>query len=148
MKYDFASIQNKLFNHWKILGTHPLLAYEMIIRPLPTQGLQALGTLLLLGFRKFYIIGMDFYQNTGDRYYYKISTQVKKGMEKKDFKPGYEKGAHSFEKDLHFFKLLQNEFPDAQFYSLSEKSFLNSIVPISPIQEEHFKPLIENNNRH
>ena len=141
MTESYKSTQNQLsllddtyhsVNHWKVLSKRMEIAYEMMTRPLPTQGLQALATFLLLGFKEIHIIGMDFYQSSGERYYYKIPEIYRHKIKAKDYQPGYEKNMHSFEKDIWFYTLILDIFADAKIYSLSEYSFFSSLAPISP----------------
>ena len=123
----------KIVDHWEILARKPEIAVEMMKRPLPTQGLQALATLLVLGFRRIHIVGMDFYQTTDIRYHFDIPEYIRKEMPQKDYRPGYERGAHNFEKDLHSYGILKNAFPSAQIFSLSENSFFSQLAPLSPL---------------
>ncbi len=120
-------------DHWELLSRVPDIAVEMMKRPLPTQGLQALATLLILGFREIYVAGIDFYQSTDKRYSYEIPNFIKENMSQKDYRLGYERGAHSFEKDLGFYEITRRCFPSARIFSVSEKSYFSKLAPMSEV---------------
>lgn len=120
------------FDHWKIISLVPELSRIMMSRPMPTTGLQALATGLILGFREIHIIGMDFYQSSKKRYAYNIPSFVSKRMTAVHFSPGYEKKSHSFEIDLRTWDTIIACFPDSKIYSLSSDSYLAKLTKKSP----------------
>ena len=122
-------------DHWDIISSKPQMSRLMMSRPLPTQGLQALATGLILGFEEIYIIGMDFYQSNDRRYAYEVPEHIKQNLAPQHLKPGYEQKAHSFNKDQQFFKLMLKNFPNAKVYSLSEMSYLSRLTDLAPIRE-------------
>lgn len=131
------------YDHWNLLATVPEIARIMMVRPLPTIGLQALAAGLILGFREIHIIGMDFYRSTDRRYGYEIPDRVKSKASPIHFRAGYEPGAHSFENDTYVFSLLQRLFPEAGIYSLSPKSYLSTLTGTSPLQEKENRLFVQ-----
>jgi Alpha-2,3-sialyltransferase (CST-I) len=120
------------FDHWKIISFVPELSRIMMSRPMPTTGLQALATGLILGFREIHIIGMDFYQSSKNRYAYNIPSFVTNRMSSVHFSPGYEKNSHSLEIDLRTWDIINKCFPDSKIYSLSSDSYLAKLIDKSP----------------
>jgi alpha-2,3 sialyltransferase len=130
------SAQDKLFqprhDHWRIIASEPSLSRLMMSRPMPTTGLQALATALILGFKKIHIIGMDFYQASNNRYAFDIPTEIRKRISAKHYNLGYESKVHNLKTDLKALKMIQSIFSSAKIYSLSKKSYLANLVEISP----------------
>ena len=135
------------FDHWKILSTVPEIARLLMGRPLPTLGLQALATGLILGFREIHVIGMDFYQSTSIRYAFELPEKIKNGMSSVHTTPGYEKKAHNFETDLHAYHVIRNKFPEARIYSLSKNSYFTELAPISQKRSQGNNPYMKKMDR-
>lgn len=119
------------FDHWSVLAECPPLARLLGSRPLPTQGMQALGTALALGYREVHLIGVDFYQSSTARYSYQIPTELMQKMDTKDYTPGYEK-AHALELDLGFLAECLRAFPRANVFAVHNNAILNPIIDRSP----------------
>lgn len=117
------------YDHWEILSLSPEIARLMMSRPLPTTGLQMIACAMILGFKKIYITGIDFYQSTDTRYAFEVPNNIKQTIDKVHFTPGYEKGAHSFEYDLYFFNYIKELYPDVELISASENSYITSLIP-------------------
>ncbi|RYD23722.1 MAG: hypothetical protein EOP88_03055 [Verrucomicrobiaceae bacterium] len=98
-------------NPWRIIAGQPDLAAAMMMRPLPTQGMQMLATALQLGFRDIHLVGIDFYQGDKSRYAYPVSRDIaEKWLQLKDVTPGYEDG-HSMDVDLRMLQYCLDSYP-------------------------------------
>lgn len=114
--------------HWQIIAARPALARMMMSRPLPTCGLQALATLAIMGYRRFEMIGMDFYQSSSSRYAYSIPDNLAEKLGAKHTTPGYEAGAHGLKEDLDFFRAILTEFPDLELNYYGECQEVHDII--------------------
>lgn len=112
--------KEELVDHWKLIAKIPSLARIQMTRPLPTQGVQALAALAVLGHREFAIAGLDFYAKSPDRYFYDVPERIASKLEEKHLQPGYEKDTHSIDADLGFLRHVIAEFPDLRFRLLSD----------------------------
>ncbi|WP_084398677.1 glycosyltransferase family 4 protein [Henriciella aquimarina] len=121
------------YDHWWLIGHHPDVVRNMLLRPLPTQTFQAVATALILGFREIHLVGIDMYRNKGQRYAHDYSEDIKSRLAEKHRKPGYEPTAHSERRDLAFLSHLMKTFPDAKIYNASSVSPLKDVLPDSPI---------------
>ena len=121
------------YDHWWLIGHHPDVVRNMLLRPLPTQTFQALATGLILGFREIHLVGIDMYRNKGERYAHSYSDSIKARLDEKHRKPGYEDAAHSERRDLAFLAHLMKCFPDARIYNASSVSPLREVLPDSPL---------------
>lgn len=132
-----ATLEPRL-SHFDILRAHPGIGpwfaqRDQRRRPgLPTQGMQALATLLCLGFRDIHVTGIDFYQSTRQRYAFAYPAVVQEMTAPVHLTPGYEGKYHSIRLDIEFFLALRQHFPDAAIRCLSEDSFFANITAISP----------------
>jgi hypothetical protein len=99
---------------------------------LPTQGLQALATLLCLGFREIHVAGMDFYQSAARRYAFPYPDFIREMMAPVHVTPGYESSHHGLLLDIEFFLALRCAFPDAAIHSLTEEGPLAGLAALSP----------------
>lgn len=121
---EVQTIWPKFVDHWAFLATNSTIARFLMSRPLPTQGLQVLATLLLAGFKDIRLVGIDFYENqhAGRRYAYEVPKHLKFSMQKKDLKNGYE-SEHNLATDLRFLEGIRQEFSEAcvQVISGSDK---------------------------
>lgn len=116
------------YNHWRIIAGQPELAVAMMMRPLPTQGMQMLVTALELGFREIYLVGIDFYQDPASRYAYQVPAVVAdKWLKSKDLSPGYE-SCHEITVDLRMLQFAQDAYPDARIFNLGSD---NPLLPKS-----------------
>jgi hypothetical protein len=127
------------YDHWAIMATKPEIARLLMSRPLPTTGLQMLAVAMILGYKEIYLVGIDFYQSTDVRYAFDIPDDIKKTIGNIHFKPGYEAGAHSFEYDLFFFTILRELYPDVKLYSISEHSYISTLIPMAIENEMNTK---------
>ena len=136
------------YDHWAIMATKPEIARLLMSRPLPTTGLQMLAVGMILGYKEIYLVGIDFYQSTDVRYAFDIPDDIKKTIGNVHFTPGYEVGAHSFEYDLFFFNILRKLYPDVKLYSISEHSYISTLIPMAKIDNKNskFKCLDKNND--
>jgi len=132
------------YDHWAIMATKPEIARLLMSRPLPTTGLQMLAVAMILGYKEVYLVGIDFYQSTDIRYAFDIPDSIKKTIGDVHFKPGYEAGAHSFEYDLFFFNLLRELYPDVKLYSISEHSYISTLIPMAKESNSNTKIKIMN----
>ena len=118
-----------VFDHWHIISSNKKLAYMMMHRPLPTQGMQMIAFAAIIGFRIINIAGIDFYDDKSKRYNYSIPPHCRQYLEEKDVTPGYEEN-HKREKDFDFLKTIINEY-DIKINCMSDmyimKNFLHSI---------------------
>ncbi|MBU1055286.1 MAG: hypothetical protein KKC46_15905 [Proteobacteria bacterium] len=148
-RLEIDKIHEKIFqpayDHWNLMSTVPEIARIMMVRPIPTVGLQALATGLILGFKEIYIIGMDFYQSTDKRYGYEIPDRIKSKTSPMHFKVGYEQKAHSFENDTYVFSVLQRLFPEVKIYSLAPRSYLSELTGLSPLREKENNLFVKKN---
>lgn len=134
---------SEVTSHFDILLAHERLNEWFLPRNkrkrpgLPTQGVQALGAMLCLGFRDVYIAGMDFYQNTksSGRYAFSYPDFIINMTAPAHTTAGYEEKSHSIQIDLAFMHELRLAFPDANLFSLSPSSFLSEIVPVAPLRD-------------
>jgi hypothetical protein len=107
-----------LHNHWRIIAGQPDLAASMMMRPLPTQGMQMLATALELGFRDIYLVGIDFYQDPNSRYAFEIPESLAgQWLLPKDLKPGYESN-HDIAVDLKMLEFCLSSYPDLKISNL------------------------------
>lgn len=127
------------YDHWWLIGHHPDVVRNMLLRPLPTQTFQALATALILGYRNIHLVGIDMYRNKGQRYAHKYSEEIRSRLAEKHRTPGYEDAAHSERRDLAFLAHLKKCFPDARIHNASSVSPLRDVLPDSPIM--HGSPL-------
>ena len=125
-------------SHFEILRAHPGIGPwfgphgQRRRRGLPTQGLQALATLLCLGFRDIHVTGLDFYQSTRQRYAFAYPAVVREMTAPVHLAPGYEAQFHGIRLDIEFFLALRRHFPDAVIRCLAEDSFFAQLVATSP----------------
>ena len=122
--------REKLRDYWSLIATEPRLAKRQMSRPLPTTGLQALAAMAASGHRSFAVAGMDFYANKDKRYAYAVSDEIKRKLDPKHLKPGYEKGAHSRNADLNFMNEILDVFPDIEIELLSDMPVLSSLLDV------------------
>ena len=121
---DSESLCSKLtftpaHNHWRVIAEKAELAASMMMRPLPTQGMQMLATALQLGFKEIYLIGIDFYQDSVSRYAYQVPLAVSEAwLVAKDLAPGYD-SAHDISVDLRMLQFSLNTYPEAKIVNLS-----------------------------
>ncbi len=107
-------------NSWRIIAGQQDLAAAMMMRPLPTQGMQMLATALEMGFRDIHLVGIDFYQGTSSRYAYPVSSPIaERWLQAKDLTPGYEDN-HSMDVDLRMLRYCMDAYPDATIRNLSK----------------------------
>jgi len=138
------------FWHWDLLMQYPEL--EKFIKrnvenKLPTKGLLALATGLILGFKNIYVTGIDLYKdlrsNNGlyDRdYFYELPDFVKSVTQKSKLLTGYKNIDHSEDVDLYFLKTLYTLFPAANIYSATHESPFSYYSQVAPKYHEHFIP--------
>ncbi len=125
-------------SHFELINAVPALRDWFLPRKarirkgLPTQGMQAIATMLIMGFREIYVSGVDFYQSMAVRYAFEYPRLVKLMTPTVHTKPGYEGEYHSIELDLAFFRQLRATFPNARIYSLCPESFFSNFVPLAP----------------
>ncbi|MBY6198486.1 alpha-2,3-sialyltransferase [Vibrio hangzhouensis] len=110
-------------DHWAVIASDPTLARNMMGRPLPTQGMQALAFAAIIGFKNIKLIGVDFYQDLSKRYAWEVPDEVKSVLQEKDYKPGYEKH-HSLDYDLKFYKAIRSRYD----FTLSGAPFLSPLL--------------------
>lgn len=134
-----AQKQEKLFqpasDHWAVIGLNPVLAREMIGRPLPTQAFQVLAAATIMGFEEIHLIGVDMYSDKDRRYAYDYPDRMKQRVDKKHYTPAYERGAHNHERDLIFLETILTQFPNTRIYNASRVSPLTQFLPLSPLAE-------------
>lgn len=122
-------------DHWAVIATNPVLAREMMGRPLPTQAFQVLAAGAILGFEEIHLIGVDMYSDPARRYAYDYPERMKAKVDEKHYKPSYEAGAHGHERDLIFLESILAQFPDTRIYNASRVSPLRDYLPLSPLAE-------------
>lgn len=105
---------DKLYDHWRMIGNNDPLGRRMMSRPLPTLGVQALATFAVMGVKRVYLFGLDFYQSEGSRYAFNVPDDIAEQLGSTHTTPGYEAGAHSLEADLEFLQTILAEFPDLE----------------------------------
>lgn len=115
-------------DHWSLIAADPALARFMMSRPLPTQGMQALGAALQLGFRHITLCGIDMYESTESRYGFVIPESVTRALAAKDVAPGYE-DAHSLDRDLDFLDACLARYPDARIEHIGPSRHLAARLP-------------------
>lgn len=118
-------------DHWASICTNASLARAMMGRPLPTQGFQVLAFALSVGFREIYFSGIDLYSDITKRYAYDVPQNVVSVLEPKDLAPGYEKD-HSRERDISFFEMCRNQYPNAKLELASESPALRELLGSKP----------------
>jgi glycosyltransferase involved in cell wall biosynthesis len=116
----YKQCMNEFIDHWAIFSRCPRAAQLLKLRPLPTQGIQALATALELGFRHIYVVGMDLYANASVRYSWTYSDSEIEQLGTRHAKPGYEEGAHTLDADLRFLDVLLDEYREAHVTFLSD----------------------------
>ena len=130
-------------SHHNLIRLNPRLAPYFLPksqRPmpgLPTQGMQMVATGCVLGFKKIYVIGVDFYQSVNARYAFTWPDYIENLVADKH-KGGFETGVHGLDTEVAFLKLLADEYPDVEIYSLSEPSYLSTLRPVAPLLEKHW----------
>lgn len=120
------------FDHWAVIAESPTLAREMMGRPLPTQGFQALAFALALGYRDIRLAGIDLYSSAGPRYGHKVPDRIARRLASKDIAGGYE-SSHSRDRDLSFVATCRQQFPDARISALSDSPFLRQFERPAPL---------------
>ena len=118
-------------DHWASICTNASLARAMMGRPLPTQGFQVLAFALSVGFREIYFSGIDLYSDITKRYAYDVPQDVISVLQSKDLAPGYEKD-HSRERDISFFEMCRNQYPNAKLELASESPALRELLGSKP----------------
>ncbi|MEM8747198.1 MAG: alpha-2,3-sialyltransferase [Actinomycetota bacterium] len=122
------ALRTPQLDHWSVIAENPVLARYMMSRPLPTQGMQALGFALSLGFRDVTICGVDMYASTDTRYSYDIPDSVRRSLKDKDLAPGYE-DQHSLDRDLDFVDACVAQYPDAAIRYIGPSEHLRVRFP-------------------
>lgn len=120
-------LNRQICDHWKVIMRNVELGRYLSSRPLPTTGVQAIAFFAVLGFKRFEIIGMDFYQGN-ERYMYNPSAEMKEKMDKKHFTPGYEKGAHTLDLDVSFLIEILRQYPDIEIKNIANNQILKKIA--------------------
>ncbi|GLK80890.1 alpha-2,3-sialyltransferase [Methylopila turkensis] len=117
---DFGGSYNDVLtpqlDHWAIMCTVSELGRPLMSRPLPTQGMQMLATALALGYRDIHLVGIDFYMDANNRYFFNIPDDVRVHLKEKDYRGGYEE-KHSLSMDIRYLELCARMFPDAKIWS-------------------------------
>ncbi|MGP1351976.1 MAG: alpha-2,3-sialyltransferase [Parasphingopyxis sp.] len=114
---SYALVDIPLFNHWRLIGHIPELAHLMMMRPLPTQGVQMIATAVALGFKRIYTAGIDFYQSTDRRYAFDVPDTARSWLQAKDYSPGYE-SKHDLAVDLRALEIIFDTAEGVEFYNL------------------------------
>ncbi len=122
-------------DHWAVIGTNPVLAREMMGRPLPTQAFQVLAAGAIMGFEEIHLIGVDMYSDPTRRYAYDYPERMKAKVDEKHYKAAYEPGAHAHKRDLIFLESIMSQFPNTRIYNASRVSPLREFLPLSPLAE-------------
>ncbi|NIZ13225.1 glycosyltransferase [Phaeobacter sp. HF9A] len=135
MDYDHGKVKDdpffpddKLFDHWRVIGQCDPLGRRMMSRPLPTLGVQALATFAVMGVKRAYLFGLDFYQSADSRYAFTIPEDLARTLGDTHTTPGYEAGAHSLEADLEFLQTIIKEFPDFEIVNHTHFRDLDDMV--------------------
>jgi len=138
----YESLFYPRFNHWCLMRLVPDIDARLTDRKkyslLPTVGLQALATGLILGFRDIYLAGIDFYEDSVKRYAFDLPDYVEMNMAPIHKKPGYEQKSHGQAYDIDFLQMLERNFPTAKIYSLVPESYSSSLIPVAPILNHHW----------
>lgn len=120
--------EDKLYDHWRVIGQCDPLGRRMMSRPLPTLGVQALATFAVMGAKRAYLFGLDFYQSADSRYAFTIPDDLARTLGDTHTTPGYEAGAHSLEADLEFLQTIIKEFPDFEIVNHTHFRDLDDMV--------------------
>lgn len=135
MDYDHGKVKDdpffpdgKLYDHWRVIGQCDPLGRRMMSRPLPTLGMQALATFAVMGAKRAYLFGLDFYQSADSRYAFTVPDDLARTLGDTHTTPGYEAGAHSLEADLEFLQTLIKEFPDFEIVNHTHFRDLDDMV--------------------
>jgi hypothetical protein len=96
-----------------------------------TSGILSLLTSIGLGFKKIYMIGIDFYSDKNKRYGYKIGENYRKTVEEKDLQPGYSTNFHSREIDLKGLDIALS-YKDVKIQSICDDAFINQFIDLAP----------------
>ncbi|WP_298817921.1 alpha-2,3-sialyltransferase [uncultured Roseibium sp.] len=123
--YDEAEFLLPSFDHWAVLAQDPTLGRFFMGRPLPTQGMQAIGFAAVLGFKDIRLSGVDMYQNVQARYAWEVSEEVRKHLKPKDWKAGYEE-KHSLDRDMLFLRAVRQRYK----FQLTGISNMEKLAPI------------------
>ncbi|MBU8547290.1 MULTISPECIES: hypothetical protein [Roseomonadaceae] len=123
-------------SHFDLLRAEPIIAGFLAaprerVRPmLPTQGLQAVATMLAFGFRDIRIAGMDLYQ-ADQRYVHAVPDFIRDMTAPVHLSGGYEAAQHGLETDLGFLTALRVAFPLARISCLSPRSYMAKLLPLA-----------------
>lgn len=116
-----------IVDHWSILAMNPYFARFMMSRPFPTQGFQALGTLLILGFKEIYITGIDLYADPQARYSYSFPKEITDVIGTDHVIGGFEEKAHNKSIDIQFAEMCKSLYPDVKFHIMNGNKELERI---------------------
>ena len=122
----YSKIDRPVFDHWSVISNNKKLAYMMMNRPLPTQGVQMIAFAAIVGFKIINVAGIDFYNDINKRYNYNIKDEYKKYLKEKDINPGYEKD-HELNNDLKFLKSIIDEY-NIQINCISDMPVMNEFL--------------------
>ena len=114
-------------DHWSTICRAPRLAQLLSRRPLPTQGLQALGFAAACGFRDIRTIGVDLYDDGRKRYAFDVPGALHAHVAAKDLEPGYEAN-HSLAADAAFLGAVLDAFPDIRLTAIAASERMASLV--------------------
>lgn len=95
-----------------------------------TSGILSLLASIVMGFKKIYLIGLDFYSDTDRRYAYKLGENYKKSLTKEDLVVGYSETLHSRDIDLKGLDIALS-YPDVQIQSICDDAFVNQFVDLA-----------------
>jgi len=129
--------EDKIFDHWRMIGQSDPLGRRMMSRPLPTLGVQALAAFAAMGAKRAYLFGLDFYQSADTRYAFDVPKDLANKLGDTHTTPGYEAGAHSLEADLEFLQTIIKEFPDLEIVNHTHFDGMGDMLrgkrPIPPL---------------
>ncbi|NKE48683.1 hypothetical protein HB662_28215 [Roseomonas frigidaquae] len=135
---ELARLLQPRMSHFDLLRAEPIIAGFLAaprerVRPmLPTQGLQAVATMLAFGFRDIRIAGMDLYQ-ADQRYVHAVPDFIRDMTAPVHLSGGYEAAQHGLETDLGFLTALRVAFPLARISCLSPSSYTARLLPLAPV---------------
>jgi len=130
------------------------LFHQFYYRQYLTTGITSIGLAACLGFKNIYLAGFDFYSDPDKMYPFELSKNlvdrarnaIQAAKDRGDQyttshtsdTPGLDEilKNHPTEMQVKFIKLLQREFPETSFLSVSEKTPLNKMVDMAPLLYE------------